>query len=141
MTTATGCSRTVSSSVPIALVGFYTITPCRVFDTRWVPPAPAVPMAAGSTRVFPVPGQCGIPQGATAVAGNLTVTEPTAAGHMSIDPAGSPVPYTSSINYGAGQTRANNVLVGLGKNGDVAVDSGQLTGTAHLLFDVSGYFQ
>jgi hypothetical protein len=138
VTTPAGCSRTVSYSVPIVLLGYYTITPCRVFDTRDVPPSA---IAAGSTRTFPVAGRCGIPADARAVTANVTVTEPDGNGHLRLFPAGTVVPPTSTINYRAGQTRANGQILVLGSGGDVAVDSGQLSGTVHLLLDVTGYFQ
>jgi hypothetical protein len=40
-----------------------------------------------------------------------------------------------------GQTRANNAIVRLGPNGDVAVFCSQGAGTVHFKFDVIGYLQ
>jgi hypothetical protein len=56
-------------------------------------------------------------------------------------PAGSAVPATSTINYRAGQTRANNAIVPLGLSGDINVVSGQPSGTVHFILDVNGYFE
>lgn len=119
------------------VAGFYTLTPCRVWDTRISLP----PLQAGTSRDFPMEGHCGIPSEADALAVNVTITEPTAAGYLTIYPAGVPLPLASTINYSVGQTRANNAIVPLGTNGSIAVFSGQPSGTTHFLIDVVGYFR
>jgi cytochrome b561 len=86
-------------------------------------------------------GSCGIPPEADAVAVNVTVTQPTAAGHITIYPSGIAVPLVSTLNYSAGQTRANNAIVQLGAGGAIAVTCGQAAGTAHFIIDVVGYFR
>jgi hypothetical protein len=86
-------------------------------------------------------GHCGIPSSAQSVAINLTVTEPTSGGYLTVYPAGSPIPLASTINFGAGQTRANNAVVTLGPSGDIAVACGQPSGTVQFILDVSGFFQ
>jgi hypothetical protein len=86
-------------------------------------------------------GSCGIPAQATSVSLNLTVTAPTLPGHLVAHPAGSPVPLASTINFRAGQTRANNAIVPLGTGGAISVVSGQPAGgTVHVILDVNGYF-
>ncbi len=45
------------------------------------------------------------------------------------------------INYRNNETRADNAVIPLGPNGDIAVFNGQPFGTAHLILDVNGYFQ
>ena len=86
-------------------------------------------------------GQCGIPPEADALAVNVTVTEPTAGGHITIYPLGVSLPLASTINYRAGQTRANNAIVPLGVNDSLAVFCGQSSGTTHFVIDVVGYFR
>ena len=98
-------------------------------------------LAAGASRSFPVVGRCGVPATAWAVSINVAVTNPTAAGNLRIFPGGTPVPASSTLNYAAGQTRANNATVSLGPAGDVAVFCGQAAGTADLILDVNGYFE
>jgi hypothetical protein len=117
---------------------FYTLTPCRLVDTR---AAEAPALAAGAERVFTPGGKCGIPPTAQALSVNVTVTQPTAPGHVRIYPAGSARPLVSTSNYGAGQTRANNAILNLGDGGALRVYCGQATGTVHLVVDVNGYFQ
>jgi len=47
----------------------------------------------------------------------------------------------SSINYVAGQTRANNAIAPLNGLGELAVRCSQASGTAHFILDVNGYFE
>ena len=78
---------------------------------------------------------------AKSVAANLTVTQPTAGGHLTILPTGSTAPVVAStINFSAGQTRANNAVLRLGDGGAVSVQSGT-SGSVHLILDVTGYFE
>lgn len=121
---------------------FFTVAPCRVLDTRnAIGPYGGPALSAGGSRNFVIAGQCGIPVAALSVAANVTVTGPTSGGFLSVYPAGSPVPTASTINFAAGQTRANNAILTLGPSGDVTAASGQVSGTVHLILDVSGYFQ
>ncbi len=76
-----------------------------------------------------------------AVSVNLTVTDPTTAGHLRVYTGGTPLPLVSAINYGPGQTRANNAVVALGPSGDLTVYCGQASGTVDLILDVDGYFR
>jgi hypothetical protein len=71
---------------------------------------------------------------------NATVTGPSGLGNLTLFPAGGAVPLASSLNYGPGQTRANNTVVRLG-NGGLSVRCTQASGTAHLILDVTGYFE
>jgi hypothetical protein len=117
---------------------FYTLAPCRVLDTRQ---SPLGALGAGVTRRVTISDACGIPTGASAVVVNVTVTEPTANGNLRFFPAGLPVPTTSTLNYAAGQTRANNATLVLGNAGAADVLCSQASGTAHVIVDVSGYYQ
>jgi sugar lactone lactonase YvrE len=120
---------------PGAATFFFTVPPCRAFDSR-----DSIPFAGGSWTV-PLVGRCGVPTGAVAVALNLTVTAATTAGHIVLFADGQePWPLVSTINYVAGQTRANNAVAQLGASGATAVYVSQLSGTVHVIIDVSGYF-
>ena len=121
---------------------FYTLTPCRVLDTR-NPNGPfgGPALVANSTRIFTMAGRCGIPSTARAVSVNITVTQPTDAGYLRLYPGGTPPPLASSINYRVGKTRANSSIVSLGLLGDIAVGCVQASGTAQFIIDVNGYFQ
>jgi hypothetical protein len=133
----------VIPAAPAAGASYYTVTPCRVFDTRdtagpWGGPA----LAGGADRAFTIAGRCGVPPTATAITANIAVTLPTAAGFLTLHPVGSALPNTSAINYGAGRTRANNAVLTLGPSGDLDVYAGTAFGqTVHAILDVTGYFQ
>ena len=119
---------------------FFTVSPCRVVDTRVTPngglSGPA--LAANGTRTFALGGACGIPANARALALNVTVTGATLAGDLRLSPGGSSVT-SSSINYVPGQTRANNVVVNVNASGQLSVRCDQVSGTVHLIVDVAGY--
>jgi hypothetical protein len=122
-------------------LSLYTVTPCRLVDTRNPPGGHGGPaLAAGQDRVFTLAGHCGLPAGIRAVSVNLTVTQPTAAGYLTLYPGG-PAPLTSSMNYRAGQTRANNAVLAVGGSGEIVVRCGQASGTTQFVLDVNGYFQ
>ena len=93
---------------------------------------------AGADRVFAFAGQCGIPLAARSVAINIAVTLPTTGpGFLTFYPGGTSLPLVSMLNYSSG----HNAVVSLGAAGDIAVLCGQGSGTAHVVIDVSGYFQ
>ena len=120
---------------------FFTVAPCRAIDTRDpVGPYGGPAISAGGLRTVVLGGRCGVSTIATAVALNVTVTQPGAGGHLTLYPAGSAAPVSASLNYGGGMTRANSAIVSLGAGGGLAVSSGQPTGSAHFIIDVFGYF-
>jgi hypothetical protein len=120
---------------------FYAVTPCRIVDTR-NPDGPfgGPALVANAGRTFVVGGQCAIPTNAVTAAVNVTVTQPGAGGDLRIYPAGAALPSTSTINFGPGQTRANNALVALGTGGGITVHN-DATATVHFILDVNGYFR
>jgi hypothetical protein len=123
---------------------FFTVAPCRLADTRDpIDPSGGPALVAEATRDFPVAGPCGIPSTARAVVVNLAVVGPGAAGHLQLYPTGIVVPATSSINFVAGATRANNAIVPLGAGGQIAVycHLASPLGQTHFVLDVFGYFQ
>jgi hypothetical protein len=120
-----------------SLHGFHTVTPCRLADTRLT----GAPLRAGRTIVLPATGLCGLPAEAEAVAVNVTAAQPSSDGYLQLFPAGTPPPATSTVNFRANVTRANNAVVALGAGGAVAARNGMATGSSHLVLDVSGYFR
>jgi len=83
-----------------------------------------------------------VPPTAKALSVNVTVTGPAQPGFVSLFPGDSLPPATSTINFSAGQTRANNAVVLLATNGSgsLSVQNGA-AGTVHMILDVNGYFQ
>jgi streptogramin lyase len=124
---------------------FHPLAPCRVADTRDPDGAYGGPAldAVDVYRTFVLAGRCGIPAGATGVSFNFTVTGSTDPGYLRIYPSDkSALPNVSTLSYGAGQTRANNAVLGLGPNRDINVHVDQPPGGfVHFIIDVNGYFQ
>jgi hypothetical protein len=127
---------------------FFTLTPCRVVDTR-SPPGPqgGPALNANTTRNFPIVGLCGVPSNAAAVAMNVTVLHPTDFGDLRIWPAGQTIPLASVINWVAGDVAvANGAIIPLGNDGigdHVSVQCDMppgSTGHVDLIIDVTGYF-
>jgi S-formylglutathione hydrolase FrmB len=76
------------------------------------------------------------------VAANLTVTQAVAPGHLTTHRAGTGTPLASTINFSAGQTRANNAIPGLSMDGTGSVTvENAAAGPVHFILDVSGYFE
>jgi hypothetical protein len=120
---------------------FFTVTPCRVVDTRRPPGALGAPaLSAGVARTFNTLGVCGIPAAAKALAVNVTVTNPMQAGFIVLWAAGTAQPPTSTINFRAGQVRANNAVVSLGPLGGFNAEASLAGGSVQFILDVSGYF-
>lgn len=119
--------------------GFYTIAPCRVFDSR-----NSVPLQTGSIRTIGVGGSCGIPLGARAVAANVTVINATVPGYASLYRGNDPVPSTGTIHFVPGATRANNAVLPLAADGTgtlaIFVSDMGGAGSVQMIVDVSGYF-
>jgi len=83
----------------------------------------------------------GVPAGATAAVLNVTDTNPAASGFVTIYPQGTSEPNASNLNFSAGQTTANRVIVPLSTSGASAGDVTMATSTpTDLVVDVSGYY-
>jgi hypothetical protein len=113
------------------------VAPYRVLDTR-----STVALGPGESRALQVAGTGGTagvpPTGVSAVIVNLTVTRPTASSHLTIYPGGQPLPSTSSLNFLAGETRANRAIVPVGPDGTVTIYN--RAGSSHVVVDVNGWY-
>jgi len=123
------------ASAAVALGGtFHALTPSRILDTR----SGSGPLGQGTTLNVPIAGQGGVPStSVSAVVLNVTVTNTTVAGFLTVYPTGVPLPVTSNLNWLAGQTVAKLVTVGLGGGAASAYNP---RGSADLIFDVAGYY-
>ena len=120
----------------------FTVAPCRLVDTR----NPAGPrggpaLVAGTERSFDAWGACGVPATAHALAINVTVAGATAQGHVRLWPSDELRSGTSSLNFLAGVTRANNAVLRLSAAGRFSVFCSMASGSADLVVDVTGYFE
>ncbi len=121
---------------------FFPLDPGRIMDSRTSVLSGLTGLFTASTpRTLDTDGHWGVPAGASAVTGNLTVTGQTAAGYVSITPTPIANPTTSTINFPSGDTRANGVTVPLsGGNMSLVYKAGSGKKT-HLILDVTGYFK
>ncbi len=128
---------------PGAAKDFYTLTPCRVLDTRSANGPLGGPILTPTlSRVFTLAGVCGIPAGAAAVSLNVTVVTPAAAGQLSLFPGNAFSFSTNSLSFKAGVTRANNVIMELATDGSGSIGVENASpGGVHVIVDVNGYFQ
>jgi hypothetical protein len=133
---------------------FFSVTPCRIADTRnpvGLNAGPAIQHAA--TRSFQVSGSgswgnCNIPTNATAAVINVTVVGPTAQGFLTIWPFNTPVPLAASIVFDAGEPALGNGAIvplteGDPSNFNISVSPGLAgggTNSLNLVIDVTGYF-
>ncbi|HEX6864147.1 MAG TPA: DUF1800 family protein, partial [Thermoanaerobaculia bacterium] len=128
-----------SSPLEAAGTDFYTVPPCRLFDTRGVAgPFGGPNLGAQESRGFGAAGRCGVSTSAEAVTVNVTVV-PQAVGYVSFAPTGSAAPSTATVTFRAGQVRTNNAILPLGAGGGMTAFAFSPAEVA-LIVDVTGYF-
>ncbi len=134
----TSATATSAPTIPVgAAPGTYrSLSPARLLDTRVSGPK----LGWGQTRTLQVTGAGGVPStGVSAVVLNVTVTETTASGYLTVSPTGTVRPLVSNLNWTAGTTIPNAVTVKVGPDGQVDLfQSGP--GSAHVVVDVGGYY-
>jgi N-acetylneuraminic acid mutarotase len=123
-----------------SLAGLYTpITPVRIMDTRSGIGGYTTPFGPSQIRTLTVTGVGGVPStGVSAVILNVTVTDTTAASYLTVWPDGVAQPVASNLNWVAGTTIPNRVMVPAGNGG--AIDIYNLAGDADVIVDVNGWF-
>jgi hypothetical protein len=114
--------------------GFVPIAPQRLYDTRQPGGIRLAPNVPREIRVEGVAG--GAPSSANAVAVNLTVVAPSAAGFVTAYPCGT-VPEVSNVNFATLDNRPNSAVVPTTAGGAICVVS---NAPADLLVDIAGYF-
>jgi hypothetical protein len=119
---------------------YVPLTPTRILDTR-NGTGLSGPFSSHVARTFNVIGGV-VPVNAMAVTGNLTVTGQTSPGYLYIGPTAMNNPTSSTLNFPVGDDRANGVTVALNPPGIVGITfvASAGTATAHVVFDVTGYF-
>ncbi len=119
-----------------------SLNPVRLADTRagWVAADGLFegtgPVSGGQFVQVPVAGRGGVPADATAVVANVTIADPVAGGYATVYPCGT-VPFTSSVNYSAGENVANELFATLSPTGTICVYT---SATANVIVDVAGSF-
>jgi Chitobiase/beta-hexosaminidase C-terminal domain len=114
-------------------LALYTVTPCRVLDTRY-PPAAGV---FDGTLAVPVHASaCAPPATAQAYVLNATVVPPEGLGYLTLYPNGAALPGTSTLNASDGAITSNMAIVPT-NNGIINAFAADPT---QLILDLSSYF-
>jgi Putative binding domain, N-terminal len=137
-------SQAVGGSCVVTGSRFYTVTPCRVLDTRKASgPLGGPIMSAGAQRVVPITtSSCGVPAAAKSVAVNVTAVQPSADGSLHAYPGNLAPSAASVLSMRKNRSRAAIALLVLATDGSGGLGfQNESTGTVDVLVDVSGYFR
>jgi hypothetical protein len=122
---------------------FYTVTPCRVFDTRSTSPFPT-----NIASTFAIAGSCGIPVEASAIACNTTLLPQ---GGISVDlgeyPGDQSLPTNTNV-VSSNPSNLNPAIAGFsvmtlsndGQGSVAFLPNSASSGFTDVVFDVTGYF-
>ena len=123
---------------------FVGLTPSRVLESRQGQPATVDgkywqigKRSAKTITELQVTGRGGVASDAAAVVLNVTVTDPSAPGYLTIFPCGANLPNSSNLNYTTGQTVGNSVVAKVGAGGKICIYAHSAT---QLIVDTNGYF-
>jgi hypothetical protein len=119
---------------------YQPLTPARIMDTRSGTGVRQGSVGPGGMVALNVFGPGGVPAGSgvSAVVLNVTVTNPTLPGYVTVFPTGGQRPTASNLNFTAGQTVPNRVIVKVGTGGKVSFFNA--AGTVHVIVDIGGWF-
>ena len=125
-----------AAPVQAATVGtaYHPVTPSRILDTR----VDGGALGPGANLNLQVTGIAGVPADATAVVLNVTATDTTAQGYLTVYPAGGAPPLASNLNWTAGQTVANLAVVQVSSAGAITIHNA--SGSVQVVVDLQGYF-
>ncbi len=127
----------VNTNVLVDLAGWYRTgagaaftgqAPTRILDTR---------SSGQRTQAVAINLAGQVAAGTSAVAVNITATEPVAAGFVTAYPCGTAQPATSNVNFTAGANVANAAVVPVGADGTICLAASAPT---HLIVDLAGSF-
>jgi hypothetical protein len=132
------------------VTGYYTpdtsgdryspLTPARLVDSR-IGVGLAGRLASKTPRTFTVIGHGGVPAGAKAVTGNVTVVGSTASGAVYLGPNPVVAPTTATVAFTKGQVQGNSLTVELSAKGTLSATFIAAAGfSTDIVFDVTGYY-
>jgi hypothetical protein len=114
-------------------LSLFNLTPCRVYDSRFVGPATPV---SGTLPIGVASSPCAVPSAAQAYVLNATVVPASDLGALSLYPNGAPIPLASTLNADDLAVTSNMAIIPT-TNGLVNASASSAT---HLILDVYGYF-
>jgi RHS repeat-associated protein len=120
---------------------FTALAPFRALDTRTGTgtSGSVAPVGPGGVLELVVTGAGGVPAtGVSAVALNVTAVAPSEDGYLTVWPTGIARPEVSSLNFDAGETIPNAVVVKVGADGKISIFNP--FGNTDVIVDVSGFW-
>jgi Beta-propeller repeat len=114
-------------------LSLYSVTPCRVLDTRQLPGAAPI---SSTFNVNVLAGPCPTPNTAQAYVFNVTVIPSGGLGYLTLWAEGQPQPVTATLNAWDGAV-TNNMAIVATTNGMISAYPSDPT---QLIFDLFGYF-
>ncbi len=146
VTTPVATSQTNSNDL-FSYVKYTSIEPARVCDTRNYAASelnnPCNVNGASALQpgqilnVSVVRALSGVPADAVAVTANITVTDTTSSGYLTVWPQGEPQPLASTLNFAPNNTVANLVNVGVSPSGMISIYN--FSGSTDVIVDIVGY--
>jgi len=140
--TVAGQTFTVTQVPVPSPLAFFTLTPCRIADTRkgtgFSGNFGAPSLVAQVARSFPIPASaCDVPATAQAYSLNITVVPPGTLNYLSAWPTGQAMPVVSTLNDQNGEALANAAIVPAGTDGAISLFASNDT---DVIIDINGYF-
>lgn len=120
--------------------GYTAVGPTRLVDTREGLGTDRGQVPGWTSFAVQTTGRAGIPAGVSAVALNVTVTDPHSDGHLTVYPGDRRAPSVSNLNFRRWQTIANSVIVPVDASGRIQVLNGA-QGSSDVIVDVVGYYK
>ena len=121
-----------SAASPLSL---YTLTPCRVLDTRQT-----IGQFNGTIPIGIVGSLCGVPDVAQAFTLNATVLPSGALGFLTLWPEGATQPGVSTLNAADGAVTSNMAIVPAGSGNESINAFASGSNPTQLILDVASYF-
>jgi hypothetical protein len=118
---------------------FHAMAPQRFLDTR--PEADHATMTDGQSVFTQITGRAGIPGDALGVVANVTATNTSVPGFLTVFPDALPQPLTSSLNFVGGEPGVPNLVMSkLGGPGNIGIYNFSPGGTTDAIVDVVGWY-
>jgi predicted esterase len=119
-------------------VGYVGISPMRVVDSREpIGVATTGRLSANTTTEVLFPMAAGMPNTAGTAVVNVTATDSTAAGFLTVFPCGTTPPTASNVNFVVANNVPNGVVTKIGPRGTICVFT---SAPVHLVIDLQGWF-
>ena len=143
-----GAGAVSAASASVTPFGYVPVGPFRIMDTRPISDGGSTidgvglatgPIGQTEVRRLRVAGRAELPSsGVTAVAINVTVVSPTAAGYLTVYPDGAPEPGSSNLNFSAGQVIANMAVTKVSVGGYLSFYNS--LGSSNVVVDIVGWY-